>query len=196
MLNIIWPIFIITSYLYAIITGKTESINKSIFDSAKQAVELTITFLGTICLWNGIMQIAKETTLMKKITKIIEPIINIIMPEIKNNKRIKENVSMNIVANILGLGNAATPLGIKAMKTMQEENTKKDTLTNSMMMFIVINTASLQIIPTTIIALRSTLGSESPTKIIVPVWIATMSAAITGIIICKILIKKETKWKS
>ena len=85
---------------------------------------------------------------------------------------------MNMIANILGLGNAATPLGLKAMKSMQKENTKKDTLTDSMMMFIVLNTASIQIIPTTVIAIRNSLGSNSPTSIVFPVWIATIAAAI------------------
>ena len=97
---------------------------------------------------------------------------------------------MNIIANMLGLGNAATPLGLKAMKTMQKENKKKDTLSNSMAMFIVLNTASMQIIPTTVIAVRSSLGAENPSSIIIPVWIATICAAITGVIVTKIFIKK------
>ena len=190
MLNIIWPLFIILSFVYSIICGNTEEINNSIFESAKNAVELTITFMGTVCLWNGLMQIVKETTIIKKIVKIINPVISKIIPNINNNKKIKEEIAMNIVANMLGLGNAATPLGLKAMETMQKENYNKDRLTDTMMMFIVLNTASLQIIPTTIIAIRSSLGSNNPTKIIVPIWIATITAAITGILICKILIKK------
>ena len=107
----------------------------------------------------------------------------------KNDFGYKE-ISMNMVANILGLGNAATPLGLKAMKTMQEDNPKKDTLTNSMAMFIIINTASIQLIPTTVIAIRSSLGSQNPTSIIIPVWIATICAAIAGIVSAKILMKK------
>ena len=96
---------------------------------------------------------------------------------------------MNIIANLLGIGNAATPLGIKAMKSMQEKNNKKDTLSDSMVMFIVLNTASIQIIPTTVIAIRNSLNSENPTKIILPVWIATIAAATAGIILTKILLK-------
>ena len=97
---------------------------------------------------------------------------------------------MNIIANILGLGNAATPLGLKAMKTLQKENPKKDTITNSMAMFIVLNTASLQLIPSTVIAVRASLGSTNATQIILPVWIATITADIAGIIASKILMKK------
>lgn len=193
MLNIIWPIFIIISYMYAIFSGNIEKINNSVFDSAKSAVELTITFFGTVCLWNGIMQIAKETTLMEKITKILQPIMKFLFPEIKKDSTANQEMSMNIVANILGLGNAATPLGLKAMKTLQKENNKKDTLSDTMMMFIILNTASLQIIPTTVIAIRSSLGAKEPTEVIVPVWIATICAAIAGVIAAKILIKKVKK---
>lgn len=190
MLNIIWPIFIIISYIYAICVGKISEINNSIFESCKSAVDLSITFLGTMCLWTGIMQIAKKTTLITKLTNLLKPIMRILFPDIDKNDPAYEEISMNMVANILGLGNAATPLGLKAMKTMQKTNTSRDTLTNSMAMFIIINTASIQIIPTTVIAIRSSLGSSNPTAIIIPVWIATICAAIAGIISAKILMKK------
>lgn len=190
MLNIIWPIFIIISYIYAICVGNVSEINNSIFESCKSAVDLSITFLGTMCLWTGIMQIAKRTTLITRLTNFLKPIMRILFPDIDKNDPAYEEISMNMVANILGLGNAATPLGLKAMKTMQKTNTSKDTLTNSMAMFIIINTASIQIIPTTVIAIRSSLGSSNPTAIIIPVWIATICAAIAGIISAKILMKK------
>ena len=103
--------------------------------------------------------------------------------------KINNIIKTNIIANILGLGNAATPLGLKAMKTMQKENKKKDTVSNSMAMFIVLNTASLQLIPTTVIAIRSSLNSSNPTSIIIPVWIATIVAGISGIIVTKLFIK-------
>ena len=155
MLNILWPIFIIISFFYAIISGNVENLNNSIFSSTQSAIDLSITLLGTMCLWNGIINIANKTCLIEKFTKVLQPLINIIFPNIKKNSQINKEISMNIVANMLGLGNAATPMGIKAMKTMQKENTKKDTLTDNMMLFIVLNTASLQIIPTTVIAIRS-----------------------------------------
>ena len=190
MLNILWPIFLIISFIYAIITGKADEVNNSIFDSAKDAVELCITFLGTICLWNGIMKIVQTTSLMENLTKLLNPLIKFLFPEIKN-KETYQDVSMNIIANILGLGNAATPLGLKAMKKMQEENNKKDTLSNSMAMFIVLNTASLQLVPTTIIAIRGSMGAKNPSYIIIPVWIATICAATVGVTVTKILIKKN-----
>ena len=190
MLNILWPIFIIISYLYAIFTGNVNQINNSVFESCESAVKLTITFLGTMCLWSGIMQIAQKTTLIDRLTKFLTPLMKILFPEIRKGDLVHKEISMNMVANILGIGNAATPLGLKAMKTLQKYNTKKDTLTNSMAMFIIINTASIQIIPTTVIAIRSSLGSVNPTKIIIPVWIATVAAAIAGITTAKILMKK------
>ena len=190
MLNIIWPIFIILSFVYGLLTGKVDQINEGIFESVSDAVELSITFLGTICLWNGIMEIVKRTTLMEKLTKLLKPILKLLFPELKDNPQANAEISMNMIANILGLGNAATPLGLKAMKTMQKENKRKDTLSNSMVMFIVLNTASLQLIPTNVIAIRTSLGSNQATKIILPVWGATIVAAIVGVIATKIITKK------
>lgn len=190
MLNILWPIFIILSFIYALISGKVNEVNNGIFESLTDAVELSITFLGAMCLWTGIMEIAKQTNLINKMTHLLKPLINFLFPDLKRNESAKQEISMNMIANILGLGNAATPLGIKAMKTMQKENAKKDTLTNSMMMFIVINTASIQLIPTNVIAIRTSLNSQNATGIILPVWIATIIAAIVGIAFTKFLIKK------
>lgn len=178
MLNKIWPVFIIVSFSYAIFSGNLEQLNASIFESTNDAISLSINLLGTICLWNGIMQVANKTSMIDKLTNLLNPIIRVLFPEMRKNKQIQKEISMNMIANILGLGNAATPLGLKAMKSMQKENSKKDTLTNSMLVFIVLNTASIQIIPTTVIAIRNSLGSNNPTAIVFPVWIATICAAI------------------
>lgn len=196
MLNIVWPIFIIISFSYAIFSGNLENLNSSVFKSTEDAINLTLSLLGTICLWNGVMQVASKTSIIDKMMKLLNPIIKVLFPEIKNNKKIKKEISMNMIANILGLGNAATPLGLKAMKSMQKENNKKDILSDSMMMFIVINTASIQIIPTTVIAIRNSLGSNNPTSIVFPVWIATICAAIAAVLATKILIKITKKEKS
>lgn len=189
MLNIVWPTFIIISIIFAILSGNIKELNNSIFESTSTAVNLCITLVGTMCLWNGIMQIAGKTSAMQKITKILRPIMKLLFPNLKKDSNIYQEISMNMVANILGLGNAATPLGIKAMKSMQEENKDKKVLTNEMATFIVLNTASIQIIPTTVIAIRNSLGSSDPTRIIVPVWIATICAAIAGITATKLFIK-------
>lgn len=190
MLNKIWPFFIIISFAFAIYSGNISNINSAIFSSAEQTIELCLTLLGTLCLWNGIMSIALKTSLIKKLTKFLKPLISFLFPDLKNDKKISEQVSINIVANILGLGNASTPIGLKAISSMQEKNNDKTTLNNSMAMFILINTASLQIIPTTVIAIRSSLGSNNPSKIILAVWVATIAAFLTAITAGKILSKK------
>ena len=190
MLNIVWPVFIIISILYAICFGNLENLNNSIFESTASAVNLCITLIGTMCLWSGIMKIASETSFTEKITKILRPVMKILFPKMKKDSKLYKEISMNMVANILGLGNAATPLGLKAMKSMQKENKNKNVLSNSMAMFIVLNTASIQIIPTTVIAIRSSLKSGNATGMIVPVWIATICAAIAAIGSAKILMKK------
>ena len=195
MLNIIWPVFIILSFSYAIFSGNLEQLNNSIFESTADAVNLCINLLGTICLWNGIMQVASNTTILQKLTRFLKPVIRFLFPEIQGNSIVYQEIAMNMVANILGLGNAATPLGLKAMKSMQKENPQKDTLTNSMATFIILNTASIQIIPTTVIAIRSSLGSENPTSIVFPVWIATVCAAVAGITATKLFIKFSKKGK-
>lgn len=177
LLNIVWPIFIIISFSYAIFSGNLDALNSSIFQSTEDAIKLTLSLLGTICLWNGVMQIASKTTVIDILSKFLKPIIKFLFPDLKNNNKIQKEISMNMIANLLGLGNAATPLGLKAMKSMQRENKDKDKLSDSMMMFIVINTASIQIIPTTVIAIRNSLGSSNPTSIVFPVWIATICAA-------------------
>ena len=191
MLNILWPILIIVSIIYSIFSGNIEATNNAVFKSAEEAIQLVITFFGTICLWNGIMEILKETSLMEKISKFLSPIMRFLFPEINKSDKEYEEISMNIIANLLGLGNAATPLGLKAMKTMQEKNKNKDYLTNSMAMFLVVNTAAIQIIPTTVIGIRNSLESKNPTNILFPVWISTICAAIVGIMVTKICILKS-----
>lgn len=195
MLNILWPIFIIISFAYAIFSGNVDKLNESIFSSTSESVNLCISFLGTICLWNGIMQIANKTSIIDRLTNLLKPAMNFLFPELKQEKEIQKEISLNVIANILGLGNAATPLGLKAMKSMQKKNPKKDTLTNSMITFIVLNTASLQIIPTTVIAIRSSMNSKNPTSIVFPVWIATICAAIAGITATKLFIKLTERKK-
>ena len=190
MLNILWPIFLIISFIYAIFNGRVAHVNNSIFESTKSAVELCLSLIGTVCLWNGIMQIASKTKIVGHIQKILHPIMKKIFPEIKKEDKAYKEITMNIIANIMGLGNAATPLGIKAMKSMQKNSKEKNKLSNSMAMFIVINTASIQLIPTTVIAIRSSLHSNNPTAMIIPVWIATLCAGTAAIVSAKLLMKK------
>lgn len=190
MLNKIWPIFLIISFIFAIIFGNLPKTNNSIFESVQNALNLTLTLLGTMCLWCGIIKIGMKTSIINKLIKIFKPILKSLFPDIKESDEAYKEISMNIIANLLGLGNAATPLGIKAMQSMQKKNIEKDKLTNSMAMLIVLNTASIQIIPTTVIAIRNSLGSKNPTAMIVPIWIATICAAVLAVISAKLFMKK------
>ncbi len=192
MLNKIWPIIILISFIYAFFSGNIDSLNSGIFESTKSAVDLSIVLLGTMCLWNGIMQIAYKSNLINHIVKALNPLINVLFPKINRNEKIKKEISMNLVANMLGIGNAATPLGIKAMRSMQEINPQKDTVSDWMMTFIVLNTASIQLVPTTVIAIRSSLNSASPTSIIVPIWVASICSIISALLVT-IVLKKRTE---
>jgi spore maturation protein A len=124
MLNIVWPFFLIISIIYAIFAGNLDQLNNSIFESTNTAVNLCITLVGTMCLWNGIMNIASKTSAMKKITKILGPIIKILFPKINKNSKVYEEISMNVVANVLGLGNAATPLRFKSDEIYAREKSE------------------------------------------------------------------------
>ena len=193
MLNKIWPIFLIISFIYAFISGNLPDTNKAIFSSVQDAVTYTITLIGTMCLWCGITKIAMETSLINNTKKILKPLLKLLFPELDENDDARKEISMNIITNILGLGNAATPLGLKAMESLQKKNKNKDELSNSMIVFIVLNTASIQLIPTTVIAIRNFLNSENPTQMLIPVWIATFCAAFAAIISAKIFIKRSRK---
>lgn len=189
MLNKIWPIFLIISFIYAIITGTLPQTNNSIFESTTNAINLCLTLLGTMCLWCGIIKIAMKTNLVNVLIKVFKPILRKLFPDVQETDEAYKQISMNIIANLLGLGNAATPLGLKAMQSLQKVNNNKKELSNSMAILIVLNTASIQIIPTTVIAIRNSLGSENPTKMLVPIWLATICAAISALTAAKMFIK-------
>lgn len=191
MLNLIWPCMIVISIFYSFFSGNINDLNKSIYDSSKSAIDLFIVLAGSMILWSGIMKIICETKIIKKITNIFNPIINILFPDLRENKRIRDLICMNMVSNFLGLGNASTPLGLRAIKELDKENNNKKNMSESMETLILINTASIQLIPTTIFSIRNSLGSSNPSKIIIPVWLSTIIAAIVGISILKILLRKN-----
>ena len=189
MLNIIWGIFIIIAISYGFFSGNIEYVNNSLFESIENTTNFIIKMAGNICFWTGIMKILSNTTILEKIKKIINPIIKLIFPEIDKKSKAYDEISMNVVSNIVGLGNAATPCGLRAMEEMQKENDNKAKLSKSMLKFMLINTASIQLIPTTIIAIRTSLGSTKPSSIVFGVWFASIIAFISIIIISKIYIR-------
>lgn len=157
MLNKMWCFFICSSIIFGLITGTYNDVNNSIFEGIDSAVTLVISLIGSICFWNGIMNIVKNTSLVEKINKILMPLVKLIFPNIDMKSEVGKNIIMNMTSNLLGLGNASTPCGLKAIEGLQEKNEDKEKLSNEMLLFILINTASIGLIPTTIISIRTGL---------------------------------------
>ena len=191
MLNFIWPIFIIISVLFSVMRGNISELNDSIFSSIESTMQLMITMVGTMCFWSGIMNVLEKTKIFHKLKKAISKVTKFIFSEIGENSKENEYISLNLLSNLLGLGNAATPMGIKAMEEMEEKNENKNKLSKNMMLFILVNTASIQILPTTVIAIRSSLNSKNPSKMILHVWIVSIVVFFFFIGIGKVLFKEE-----
>ncbi|HHV95330.1 MAG TPA: nucleoside recognition protein [Clostridiaceae bacterium] len=196
MMNYIWFGMLIFGFITGIINGRMDEVTNAIIASASDAIKLSINLLGIMCLWTGLMKIANESGLVKNIASLMKPFIKVLFPGIPSNSPAAGAIVMNLVANILGLGNAATPFGLKAMEELQKLNPRKHTVSNDISMFLVINTASLQLIPTSLIALRAEAGSANPVEIIGCIWIASACAAITGVIATKILSSTRKTGKS
>ena len=186
MINIIWASFIILGIIYALITGNISLVNEEIVKSAKLSLDIFLGILPTIILWVGIMKIVSDSGLLNKISNTLYPLLSKLFPDIPKNHESLGYISSNITANILGLGNAATPFGLKAMTSLQELNNNKDTASRSMITFILLNTSALTLLPTTVISLRSMYNSINPTLIIMPTIIITSITTISAIILDKI----------
>ena len=189
MLNYIWVGLLLIGFIVGIINGRIDEVTKAAMDSAQSAVMVCIGLLGVMCLWTGLMKIAEKSGLITSIGRLVRPILVFLFPDIPKDHPALGAIVMNLVANFLGLGNAATPLGIKAMIELQSLNKDKKTASDSMCMFLVLNTAAIQLIPANIIALRTSEGSRKPAEIIVCIWIASICATIMGVIAAKLLAK-------
>ncbi len=186
MMNYIWGIMMIISVLCALATGKINELSSSVLSGANDAVSLVISILGMMAFWTGIMKVAEKSGITDLLAKLFSPVVKFLFPEHSANSPAAKAICMNITANLLGLGNAATPFGIKAMQEMQKHNKKPNSATNSMAMFIVVNTASLQLIPTFLCTLRQKHGSDNPLDIIFILWLTSIIALIVGVIVAKI----------
>lgn len=185
MLNYIWFGLLAIGFLVGIMNGRIDAVVKAAMDSAGNGVEFCIGLAGIMCLWTGIMNIAEKSGLIRKISRITRPVLGFLFPHVPGNHPAIAAIVMNLAANFLGLGNAATPLGLKAMTELQKLNPVKSTATDTMCMFLVLNTSAVQLVPATVIAIRSTYGSSDPAGIIGTVWVASVCAAISGIIAAK-----------
>lgn len=185
MLNYIWAFMILVGILYGSVTGNISAVGNGILDSAKEAVSLCITMVGVMALWTGIMEIANESGLIRSATNRIIPIIRGLFPEIPKGHKAWNYISLNIIANILGLGWAATPAGLKAMEELQSIN-RSDVASDAMCTFLIINISSLQLIPVNIIAYRSQYGSVNPAAIVAPAIVATAVSTAVAVVYCKL----------
>ena len=186
MVNYIWAFFIIIGIIYSILTGNISVINNEIVNSATSSIDMILKLMPIMCLWLGLMNIAKESGLLEIFSKKMTPIICFIFKEIPKGHEAIGLISSNIVMNMLGLGHAATPFGLKTMKSLQTLNDKKDTATRSMITFLVINTCSVTIIPTTVISFRLLNGATNPTDIVLATILTSFISTFIALILDRI----------
>jgi len=201
LLSVIFSVLIIISVISAFITGRLDELSEAVLNEPVNAVELCIYLCGGMCFWGGIMRVAEKSGITDGLTKLFSVLLGGLFKGLDKNGRAFRAICMNITANMLGLGNAATPLGIEAMKAIAEEEEAEGTATPSMVIFTVMNTASVTLIPSTALSMRMKYGSESPLEIVIPVWItsaAALAVSLTAAILPYIgsrQIKKEKRQK-
>lgn len=193
MVNIIWVFMTVIGIVFAMFNGTMDEVNQAIFSGAKEAVTICIGLISVLVFWLGMMRIAEEAGLLKKLTNLFRPLVTKLFPEVPKNHPAMGYILSNMMANLFGLGNAATPLGIKAMEELKKLNGGKTTASNSMITFLALNTSSVTLIPTTVIAIRMNYHSASPTDIVGPTLIATIFSAIAGISIDRFFYYRRLK---
>lgn len=197
MMNYIWLFFIISSVIVGLYNGKMAEVSSAVLEASSSAVTLSLGLIGIMSFWLGLMHIAQKAGLLELIAKVFSPILHFIFPSVPKDNPVHADIAMNVTANALGLGNAATPMGIKAMEGLQSLNkNEKDTASDAMCVFLTINTAGIQLLPISVIAILMSLGDENPTDIIVPTILTTFSALIIGLIMVRLLIKLKPEGKN
>jgi len=193
MINYIWAGLIVIGLVVGTLTGRLEQVSSAVMDSAKTSAELCLSLIGIYALWLGILNIADKSGMVKSISKKLEGVLCALFRGIRRGSEAMGYISLNLVANMLGMGNAATPFGLKAMAELQKLNPNKKVATNAMCMLLIVNASSVQLLPLTIIGLRSAAGSVNPAEITLPALIATAVTTATGIIIAKICERRREK---
>ena len=186
MMNYVFPVLLILSFLSAIVTGRVDELSQSVISGAEDAVTLLLRLVSMLCLWGGIMEIGEQAGLTALFSKAMYPIVSLIFTRLKKEKYVLEAISMNITANVLGLGNAATPLGLEAMRRLQSVNKNTAFASDEMVVFVVMNTAAMHIIPTTVATMRGQYGSENPMEIMPAAFLTSFCALATAIAVAKI----------
>ena len=193
MVNKIWALFIIGGSIFFIMTGKLELLNQILLNSAKESLDMILKLFPVIAIWLGITKIASVSGLLLKMSQFLSPLLGKLFPEIPKGHDSLSLITSNVIANFFGLGNAATPFGLKAMQKLQEINPKKDTASRSMITFLVLNTSGLTLIPTTIISLRMMYHSKNPTEIVLGCILATVCSTIAGLLMDRFLANKSRR---
>lgn len=203
-MDLLWAGMLICGMIYAAFSGNLEAVTEIILSSAKEAVQLGIGMAGILAFWTGLMEIAQDCGLVNRLTRSIRPVIRFLFPDIPDGHRAQEYISLNMIANMLGLGGAATPAGLEAMKALEqiEEERRngrragrkrpKGTASNEMCTFLILNISSLQLIPVNMIAWRSQYGSSNPEAIVGPALLATACSTLTAVIYCKWKMRKAS----
>lgn len=195
MVNIIWSCMAIVGIIYAIFNDTLDNVNKAIFDSAHEAVTLSIGLISVLVFWLGIMKIAEKANILKALAKILRPLVEKLFPEIPPDHPAIGYMISNITANIFGLGNAATPMGIKAMEQMKKIS-GTETASRSMITFLALNTSGLTLIPTTVIAIRMQYNSVSPTEIVGTTIITTVISTLSALVIDRYFYEVDKRKKT
>lgn len=186
MLNDIWAAMILIGVFYGAVRGRMPQITEGALSGARDAVNLCLTMAGVTALWTGLMEIAERSGLLDKAANRLKPLIRFLFPQVPDGHPAQADISANMIANLLGLGWAATPAGLRAMKSLETLNKKPGVATDAMCMFLIVNISSLQLIPVNMIAYRSQYGSTNPAAVIVPAMIATTITTVCGICFGKI----------
>ena len=189
MINYIWFGLIFLGTIVSLLTGKGGDISATIVNSADNTVKLITSLIGIMCFWCGVMKVAEKSGLTEKLAKIMRPVLKLLFKEASKDEKALGAIVMNLTANMMGLANAATPFGIKAMEELDRLNPNKGRASDDMALFLVMNAACIQLVPSTIISIRAACNSSNPGIIILPAIISTATAAIVGILCCKILQK-------
>ena len=191
MVTFIWAVLILIGIIFSLVTNNITILNDTILTSANDGLKMMLDLLPIIVLWTGLMKIAEDSGLLKKVAGLLYPALSKIFPSIPKNNDALGYIASNIAANAMGLGSAATPFGLKAMNELQKINDKKDTASDAMITFIVLNTSGVTIVPTTTIALRLMNGSTNPESIIITSLIATICASIAGLLLDYFIRRKK-----
>lgn len=191
MVGYIWAFLIIVGISFSFLTGNMSSINTSILRNANEALNLIVAIIPTVILWSGIMKIAEESGLLTKFSRLLNPILKRLFPSVPKDNPALGYISSNIAANMLGLGSAATPFGLKAMDELQKINPQKDTASTPMITFLVLNTAGVTLIPTTVLSMRVAFNSSNPSIIIIPGILATFISNIAGLLLDYFIRRKQ-----